>query len=315
MKSMTRLIVLAATFLMFCSPAVAGYPDRTVTLIVPFSAGGGTDSVARVFAPLLGKSLDANVIVKNVDGASGTLGTAQAAKSKADGYTIGFIPIGPMTTQPHLRDLPYGLDSLIPVGNITLSPMLFYVSKSAKWNTMQELIEDLKANPDAYIFGSSGPGTMPHIAMVATMDALGVKARHMPDKGTGPAMKSLAGGVIHFFADTPPLLQKYDLKALAAFTAERIPSLPDVPTMKELGYDLQFSVWRGLFAPAGTSPEIVETLSRACAEAVNSPEFQEMAGKLKTDPLCMDKDRFGQFVASEFEKNGEILKAAGLKKN
>ncbi|QJT08791.1 Bug family tripartite tricarboxylate transporter substrate binding protein [Oceanidesulfovibrio marinus] len=314
MKALLRVFLLAASVLMLCSPAMADYPERTVTLIVPFSAGGGTDSVARVFAPLLADALDANVIVKNVDGASGTLGTAEAAKAKPDGYTLGFIPIGPMTCQPNLRNLPYSIDSFDAIANVTLSPVLFYTAKSAKWNSMQEVIADLKANPGKYLYGSSGPGGMPHVALAATMEALGVDVKHMPDKGTGPAMKSLASGVIQFYADTPPILQQYDVKALAAFTEERIPSLPDVPTMKELGYDLQFSVWRGIFAPKGTSPEIIEKVAAASKKAVESPKFQEMAKKLKTDPKYMGPQEFSKFVASEFTKNGKILESAGLKK-
>ena len=293
---------------------MADYPERTITLIVPFNAGGVTDAAARVFAPLLGEQMNATVIVKNVAGASATLETAEVVKSRPDGYTLGFLPIGPVTLQPHLRKLPYDLDSLIPVAGITLNPLLFYTAKSAKWNSMEEVIADMKANPGKYIYGSAGPGTILHIAMAATMQSFDVEAKHMPDKGTGPAMKSLASGVIQFFAETPTIIDQYDVKPLAAYTAERLPSLPDVPTMKELGHDLQFSVWRGLFAPKGTSPEVVAKLSEACQKTLESPKFKEMAKKLKISPNFMDSKQFTEFVSSEFIKNGTLLQEVGLKK-
>lgn len=313
-KTCIALVVMLSLALSLGTVFASDYPKRTITLIVPFNAGGGTDSVARGFVPQLSKELGVNVIVKNVGGAAGTLGSAEAAKARKDGYTLGFLPIGPVTTQPHMRKLPYDVSSFVPVANVTLSPVLLLTANNTPYNNLQDVIKDGKANPGKLVYGSSGPGTIPHIAMVATMDALGIKARHIPDKGTANAMKSMAGGVIQFFADTPVILERYDVKALGAYTDERLPGLPDVPTFKEQGVDLTFSIWRGVFAPKGTPKEIVDKIAAACEKAAASQEFKDYAKKLKTDILYMGPDQFAEFVNSEYQKNGKILESAGLKK-
>jgi tripartite-type tricarboxylate transporter receptor subunit TctC len=305
---------IAVLLVLTAGTAFAAYPNRTVTIIVPFNAGGGTDGIARGFADLLGKELGQTVVVKNIAGASGTVGTAQAAKAKADGYTLGFIPIGPLTTQPHLNKLPYDVDSWEYIANVTLSPLVFLVDENAPWKSIKEVAEDGKKNPNKYIYGSSGPGTMPHIAMVATMQALGIKARHVPDKGTGPGMKSLAGGVTQFFADTPPLLERYAVKGLGVYSDKRLPSYPDMPTMQEQGVDLKFSVWRGIVAPKGIPEEALKSISVASEKVCNSQEFKDFIVNVKGNIKYMDAKDFGAFVRAEYKKNGDILKAAGLKK-
>lgn len=311
-RSLCTFIV--ALFVFTAGTAFAVYPNRTVTMIVPFSAGGGTDGIARGFAELLGKELGQTVVVKNIAGASGTVGTAQAAKAKADGYTLGFIPIGPLTTQPHLSKLPYDDDSWEYIANITLSPLVFLVDENAPWNSIKEVAKDGEKNADKYIYGSSGPGTMPHIAMVATMQALGIQARHLPDKGTGPGMKSLAGGVTQFFADTPPLLERYAVKGLGVYSDKRLPSYQDIPTMQEQGVDLNFSVWRGIVAPKGIPEEALKSLSAASERVCNSQEFRDFIVNVKGNILYMNAEDFEAFVRAEYKKNGDILKAAGLKK-
>ncbi len=294
--------------------AASAFPERPVTMIVPFSAGGGTDGVARAFQMYFAKALGSDVIVKNTAGASGTVGAAEAANAKPDGYTLGFLPIGPAAIQPHLRKLPYDVDSWAPVCNITSSPVVLMTKKGGTIGSIDDMKKAVGAEPGKYVYGSSGPGTIPHLAMAAAETKMGLKMKHLPHKGTADAMKSMAGDVIQFFADTPVVVSRYDVTPLAAFTAERIPGLEDTPTMKELGYDLQFSVWRGLFAPKGTPADVVDRLDAACKDAATSQGFKEFSAKTNTDILYMDKTAFAGFVKSEFEKNGEILKAAGLKK-
>lgn len=304
----------AASMALTASGAAVAFPERPVTLIVPFSAGGGTDGVARAFQPHFGEALDGDIVVKNTAGASGTVGAAEAASAGADGYTLGFLPIGPATIQPHLRQLPYGMDSWEPVCSVTSNPVVLMTQKDSPMNSLEDMKKAVGDAPGDFVYGSSGPGTIPHLAMAATEGQLGLKMKHVPHKGTANAMKSMAGGVIQFFADTPVVLSRYDVKPLASFTAERIPGLDDVPTMKEMGYDLQFSVWRGIFAPKGTPAEAVAKLEAACKAATESDGFKEFSAKTNTDILFMDSKGFGDFVKAEFEKNGTILEAAGLKK-
>ena len=308
----TNLLGLASAALIATASFASAddFPSKPVTLVVPFSAGGGTDGVARAFQQDFAEALGSNVVVKNTAGASGTIGAAEAAAAKADGYTLGFLPIGPATIQPHLRDLPYDLNSWEFVCNVTASPVVFLVNKDSEASTFEDAMAAIKGGEN--IYGSSGPGTIPHLAMAATADAVGAEMKHVPHKGTANAMKSMAGGVIQYFADTPVMLSRFEVKALAAYTAERIPALPDVPTMSELGHDLEFSVWRGIFAPKGTPADVVEKLSMACETAAGSEGFKAFAAETNTDILFKNSADFAAFAQSEFEKNGDILKAAGL---
>lgn len=295
--------------------ALAEYPDRPVTLVVPFGAGGNTDAVARAFQADFSKALEAEIVVKNTAGAAGTIGTAEVAAADADGYTLGVIPIGPLTTQPHLRDLPYGIDSWEFVCNITQNPVLFLVAKDFPFNSIPDVKAELEANPGKYVYGSAGPGTLPHLAMAASMSGMGVDAKHLPDSGTADGMRSMAAGTIQFFADPPLVLSRYDVKALASFTDERLAAMPDLPTMKEEGYPLNFSIWVGIVAPKGTPEEVIARLSDACGAATSGPSFTEVTTATSTNVQYMNSSDFGDFVRSEFEKNGQVLKDAGLSRN
>ena len=313
LKRIVTSLAVASVTLVAAGGANA-FPDHPVTMVVPFSAGGGTDGVARAFQMYFAKALGGDVVVKNTAGASGTVGAAEVANAKADGYTLGFLPIGPVAIQPHLRKLPYDMESWESVCSITSSPVVLMTKKGNGINTLEDMKAKVGAEPGKYVYGSSGPGTIPHLAMAAAESAMGLKMKHVPHGGTAPAMKSMAGDVIQFFADTPVVVTRYDVTPLAAFTTERIPSLESVPTMKELGYDLQFSVWRGLFAPKGTPKDVVAKLDAACKAATESDGFKDFSAKTSTDILYMGSKDFAAFVKSDFEKNGEILKAAGLKK-
>lgn len=296
------------------SAVMAEYPERPVTLVVPFGAGGNTDAVARAFQADFAAALGSEVVVKNTAGAAGTIGAAEVAAADADGYSLGVIPIGPLTTQPHLRDLPYGKDSWEYVCNVTKNPMVFLVTKDSPFNSIADVKTELEANPGKYIYGSAGPGTLPHLAMAASMGAMGVEAKHLPDSGTADGMRSMASGTTQFFADPPLVLSRYDVKALGSFTDERIEGLPDVPTMKEQGYPLSFSIWVGIVAPKGTPDDVVQKLSAACEEATKGPNFTKVTSSTSTNVEYMDSAEFGSFVESEFEKNGQVLKDAGLTK-
>lgn len=295
-------------------PAFAEYPERAVTLVVPFGAGGNTDAVARAFQADFAEALGAEVVVKNTAGAAGTIGTTEVAMADPDGYTLGVVPIGPLTTQPHLRDLPYDQNSWDYVCNITKNPMVLLVAKDSPFNSVADVKAELEANPGKYVYGSAGPGTLPHLAMAASMGAMGVEAKHLPDSGTADGMRSMASGTIQFFADPPLVLSRYDVKALGSFTEERIEGLPDVPTMAEQGYPLSFSIWVGIVAPEGTPQEVVDKLSEACGTATTGPNFTEVTNATSTNVEYMDSAAFETFVQSEFEKNGQILKDAGLSK-
>lgn len=304
---MRSIPIAAAALLAGTAMARADFPTGTIEMIIPFSAGGGTDIVARAFAPAFSDALGATVVVRNIDGASGTIGAAAAASARSDGYTIGYLPIGPVAIQPSLRELSYDIDSWEFICQTTDNPVLLMVADDSGIDSLEAL-----AGQGRLIYGSSGPGTIPHLSMAATVEAVGIPATHVPYDGTGPAMTALAGGEIAAFVDMIPVVRANAVTPLAIFAAERHDDFPDVPTMAELGHDLQFSVWQGVFAPAGTEASVVETLSAACAEAVDSEAFRTAAANINTEVRFRDSAAFAEFVRANAEANREILIEAGL---
>ncbi|MCK5932741.1 Tripartite-type tricarboxylate transporter, receptor component TctC [Fulvimarina manganoxydans] len=283
---------------------------QTVEMIVPFSAGGGTDTVARVFEPGFAEALGRTVIIRNVDGASGTIGAAAAADASADGLTVGYLPIGPLAIQPSLRDTSYDADSFDYICQTTSTPVFLLQKKGGDAASVEDWVT--RGQDGRVVYGSSGPGTIPHLAMAALSSAAGLNAVHLPFAGTGPAMNAMAGGEIDLFVDTATVLENNDVEALAVFAPERLEAYPDVPTMTEAGYALDFSVWQGLVAPKGMEPATLASYSDACKAAIETDRFEELAEKTNTGILYRGPEDFAAFVSKNAEQNRAILKEAGL---
>ncbi|MBO0663130.1 tripartite tricarboxylate transporter substrate binding protein [Jiella sp. MQZ9-1] len=305
-----KIITLAAigVALSFSTSASA----QTVEMIVPFSAGGGTDSVARVFEPGFSEALGQTTVIRNVAGASGTIGAAATADAANDGSTIGYLPIGPLAIQPSLRKTSYNADSFSYICQTTSTPVFLLEKKGSEMKSVKQWVERGKAK--RIVYGSSGPGTIPHLAMAAFAATAGLKAVHLPFKGTGPAMNAMAGGEIDLFADTATVLEGNDVTALAVFAPERLKTYPDIPTMKELGYDLDFSVWQGLVAPKGLPKDLQQKYAEACQKAIATDRFKSLAEKTNTGIKYRGPDAFEAFVAENTKKNRKILAEAGLVK-
>lgn len=307
------MLSLVAIFMLISATAHAAYPSRAIIMIVPFAAGGNTDMVARALVPALQDELGVKIIVKNVGGAGGTLGTAELAGSNPDGYTIAYLPTGPVVIQPGIRKLPYGTASLRAVACVSDTPYVFMVKADSKMNTLADAKNMLASNPGKMAYGSSGPGTMPHLASAAMVSALGGMAKHIPDRSSAEGMKNLAGNVIQFFSDSTSFLPAFEVKALGIFSEARSPAYPDIPTMVEQGYDLNFSIWGGIFVPQQTPQDIVDRLEKAVQKAVNSQSFQDIAKKNSITPLYMDNNKFAAFVASEAKSKEDLIVRLGLK--
>ncbi len=294
--------------------ALAEYPEKPVTMIVVFPAGGTTDLIARTVQPALSEALGAEVVIKNTGGGGGTIGTAEIANADPDGYTIGMAPIGPTTTQPPLRELPYDtLGDLEPICRIYNSPVVMAAAKDGELKTVEDVVGRAKAEPGGVIYGSPAPGSIPHVVMVALEQDAGIRMKHIPFEGTAAGMKALLGGVVNIYGDVANFVPQYDLHPIAVYNDERLPEFPDVPTMKEEGHDLTYSIWGGIFAPAGTPPEVVEKLSAACEEAMQAEGTVEGMAKQQTPIAYLNAEDFAEFVRSEHEKNARVLEAAGLK--
>lgn len=306
------IAALCAGAIAYGSPAHAEYPEKPVTIIVAWAAGGATDSVARAVQPALVEALGADIVVKNIPGAAGTIGTAQAAAAEPDGYTVLISPAGPVTTQPHLRKIPYDLDSFDPIGRLTIAEMLMMVPKDSAYESLEDIIAQAKANPGKVKFASTGAGTLPHISILALDSMAGIESKHVPFKGSANVMKALLGNVVDVFSDQAQLVAKYDLRPLAVWSAERMELYPDVPTMKELGYDYQIANWVGMFVPKGTPAAVKDKLEGALAQALKAESTTKNFSNLKLVAAFQNQADFGKFSKEVFVQNGEHLAQAGL---
>lgn len=288
------------------------YPSGTITLLVAWGAGGATDLMARALQPALAEELGVDIVIKNVSGAAGTIGTAEAARANHDGHTVLISPAGPMTVQTSLRQLPYTLESFRAVGRVSMAPMVMMVAPDSSYNTFADLVGGAKAAPGQVSFASVGAGSLPHLGILAVANAADIELKHVPFQGSGKAMTALLGGTVDGLNDQAQLVPQYELKALAAFSSERLPELPDVPTLKELGYDVEMSNWIGIFVPAEASDEVVSTLNSALNTALENQEVIAVLDNLAVTPAPGTPEEFAEFTVQNQETNRALLKDAGL---
>jgi len=304
---------LAPILIATSGPAQAAYPERPVTIIVAWTAGGATDLLTRGIQDAFQKALGGQVVVKNVPGAAGTLGTAEAARATPDGYTILVSPIGPITLQPHRMKLDYSYDSFETVCKLVDSPVVLMAAPNSKYKSVAEVVSAAKAAPGKLPYGSTGPGTIPHVSMIAFAKAAGIDIKHVPYKGSADVVQGLLTNTVDLFTDQPNLVPQYNLTPLGIFAPNRIPTYKDVPTLKEAGYDLQFSIWNSMFAPKGTPEPILAKLESACRTTMADPGVVEALGKQRQPIDFLDRKGAAAFISAEFKKNGALLEEAGLK--
>ncbi|MEM7023706.1 MAG: tripartite tricarboxylate transporter substrate binding protein [Pseudomonadota bacterium] len=312
MKIHATVAVATLTGLALAGPALAEYPERTINMMIPFSAGGGTDVPGRFFAAEMEKILDTNIVVSNVTGAGGTVGATQLSKAEPDGYSLGFMPVGATTTQPHLRKTSYNADSWDPICLVAQGPLYVTVLDDSPIQSIDDLIE--KAQTGRVVTGGPPPGSLPHIAQAAVALAYDVNFAYLPHEGINEVAKSMLGGRVDmavWFADAK---ERFGLRPLAILDSERSAEFPDVPTLAELGHPVESFVWFGFFAPAGTPEDVLDKLSGACEQAVASESFVDNMAKAKRLVRYMPRDEFAAFFKSQYENNGDLLKQAGLVK-
>jgi tripartite-type tricarboxylate transporter receptor subunit TctC len=315
MKLSIRLLALAVASFLGGVGVAQTYPDKPIIVIVPFTAGGGSDLIARVLQPELAKSLGQQVLVVNRDGAAGTIGTAAVAQASPDGYVIGLIASAPLISQPHLRKLPYSLDSFEAVCQaFDGGPHILMVAQSSPFKSMAELIEYAKANPGKLTYGSSGPGSLPHLAMADFVKTAGVDIVHVPYKGSGGAAQALLGGHINLLAEQANVVASYGLRGLAVFDDTRYAALVDLPTMKELGIPTGSHVQFGsIVAPKGTPKAVLDKLEKACYDGVHAPAFRDSLQKQKMPFLYRGAADQGKYLRASSAKLAEVIKAADIK--
>jgi tripartite-type tricarboxylate transporter receptor subunit TctC len=311
---MSRLVLLLLSFLAIPVSAQDAYPSKPVTMIVPFPPGGVADIVGRPLASQMEKMLKQPVVVVNRTGAGGAVGMASVAKAAPDGYTIlmalSSISIFPLSDRINGKTPSYEMKDFAPIALITADPTVLVVSADSPWKNLKEFVESAKAYPGKINYSSSGVYGTLHVAMEIFANAAGIKLFHVPYQGGGPALTALLGGQVHALASGPApavgQIRAGKMRALASWSTERLPLMPEVPTFKELGYDAEFYIWSGVFAPAAIPTPVLDRLRAAVREAANSPEFKGAMEKVQTPVSYLDAPAFRTY----WERDAARLKVA-----
>lgn len=297
------------------APAAA-FPERTVSMLVPFGPGGSTDLIARALAQEMSKTLGQQVVVVNKAGAGGAIGAAEVANARPDGHTLAMMPVGPLTTQPALRKLSYTPASFDMVCRVYSNPQVLLVRRDSPHRTLTDLVADAKRNPGKLNYASTGTGSVPHLALASLSSAAGMNVVHVPYKGEADMLQGLLNGSVTMFLGHPTLLSVHaqTMRGIAVLAPQRLKEFPDMPTVGEQGVPPQhFEVWGGLVTPKGTPPAVLAALEAACRSGTAAEAFRKQLDNLNTPVMYQDAATFGTFVNAEFERNGRLLREAGIK--
>jgi tripartite-type tricarboxylate transporter receptor subunit TctC len=309
--------VLAIALMATLPAATQDYPKKTIELVVPFVAGGTTDNIARLMAQRFSDSWGQTVVVNNRAGGGSTIGTNAVAKAPPDGHTLLVTTIG-FAINAGLQKLPYDpIGDFSPVTELASLPLVLVVHASLPVTNLQEFIALAKSKPGGWDYASSGTGTSPHLAAEMFKSMAGIELVHVPFKGNAEAMNSLMGGHVKiYFALVPAVLQHIKagtLRAIAVTTEERLPYLPDVPTIAELGFPgYEISSWQGVFAPAGTPKDIVVKINGELVRMLNVPDVRRRISQEGADPIGSTPEAFANRVKNEITKWTKVIKTSGI---
>jgi tripartite-type tricarboxylate transporter receptor subunit TctC len=320
MKS--KLAAVALLFALSCSAAAETYPARTITMIVPFAAGGPTDLLGRLLAQRMGEILGQTIIVDNIGGAGGMNGAKRLSAAQPDGYTIGIGTVGTHAQNQWLYDHPVynATTDFTPVALIADVPIVLFTRKDLPVKNLAEFVAYAKQNQDKLKFGSGGPGSASHLGCVVLDTAMGTHITHVPYKGGELAMQDVIAGRIDFECDlistVKPQIDGGTVKALAMMSKTRSPALPDVPTTVEQGVDAQAYSWNAVFLPKDAPEDVVKKLNAAAVEAMNTPAFRERLASVGAQVVSQDRtspEYLAGFVKSEIAKWEAPIRASGVK--
>jgi tripartite-type tricarboxylate transporter receptor subunit TctC len=318
MKRLLAAALLAAAPLAALAQA---WPERPVKIIVPFGPGGFTDVAARILQKELGSALGQTIVIENKPGAGSTIGTAEVANARPDGYTLAMVSTTHVIS-PHLyKQMPYDpIKGFTPVMKLAEGPYVLVVHPSVPAKSVAELIALAKAQPGVIDYASSGNGSAQHLVGALFNSSAGVKLNHVPYKGSNQAMNDvIAGNVKVSFVGVPnalPNLANGKLRALGVSTAKRYAELPDVPTIAEsgvAGYDA--TVWLGLLAPAGTPREVVQKINAEIGKVLSTPEARKLMASAGVDVSIAGSEEFGALLRSELDRWGKVVKETGATVN
>ena len=319
MKKILALLMLGAMFA--SSPAMAEepYPNRTVNVIVPFPPGGVAELTGRPALYTLSRQLKQPFILVNKPGAGGSIGAAAVTTAKADGYTL-LLALASVSTNPEAdkmagRAPAFQLDQLTPIALLTADPVILMVRADSPYKTLKDLVDDAKKRPGAINYSSSGNYGTYHVATAMFNDAAGIDMKHIPYAGGGPALIALLSGQVDVGLLGPSVasaqIKAGKLRPLASWGGKRLAALRDLPTLKELGYNVEYYIWSGLFAPTGTPEAVIKTLRDGVRATVNDEEFKASMAKLETPINYLDAPEFKKFWDEDAKRLIEVVRKIG----
>lgn len=317
LSGMLVLMVAAAA----CAPSQEAYPTREISLIVPSAAGSGGDLFAREIVVPLGKYLGKSVSVKNVAGGALTIGTAEAAQAKPDGYTLLFGLAGPMTTQPHLQKLPYDpLTSFEAVAGINGEIFVLLVRADAPYSTLKEMADHFgQPGKEGLLYATSGAGTINHLAMTMLSNQMKLPMTHVPFTGTAPGVMAVLGGQVDASVAEPAaavaFVEEKRARLVTVYGDKRYDRWPDMPTTKEQGYDVVSGGWTAIFAPKGTPQPVINKLSEGFKQAMEDPAVLKAANNLGRPIWSVPGSEVSSRLKRDYDLFGQLLRQEGLAKN
>ena len=320
--SLSFLLLVAAPGLQAqgnANPSATAWPVKPVRIVVPFSPGGNTDAIARISAERLGAALGQQFIVENRVGAAGMIATEFVARAAADGYTLIMATGSQVITAPFTQKISFDpVAELAPIAVIGANALVITVPQSLPVNNLREFVEYAKARPGQLNYGSGGIGTTPFLATELFKSLAGIDVVHVPYKGGAPALADLVAGQLSFMIEnvpgTLPFVKDGKLRALAITSRQRLPLVPEVPTMIEAGVaDYEMIGWNGIFLPKGTPAEITTRLNADLVKVLGTGEMKEQLGKLGAEPVGSTPAAFAAFVQAESRRWGKIIKDLGIK--
>jgi tripartite-type tricarboxylate transporter receptor subunit TctC len=289
-----------------------GFPDRPITMIVPYPPGGNTDLMARALQPELSAALGQPVVISNKGGAAGTVGTIELARARSDGYTIAMVPNNPVTAQPHLKKLPYAAEELRYICLVYDNPQVLVLGRGAPFGDYAGMVAFAKSGHEKLVFGTPGQGSTQHLLIAALLRAVGANGLHVPYTGAGPMAQAALGGQIMVFVESPTIPTNANLPVIAVFAKERIAAFPQAPTLAELGTPIEGASHGGIVAPKDLPDAIAAVLERACEKGVTSESFRTAATRLAAVSRFLPGEQFRARFLAESEVNKGTIAALGL---
>ena len=311
MKRILFVLVVVLAFIAAIPVQAAGFPEKEVQIIIPWAPGGATDLIFRAVAAATEKHLGKAVVIVNRAGGGGAVGYTEGAQARPDGYTLTSA-VTPLTILPHQVKTAFTYQDFEPIINVVRDPAMFLVRSEAPWKDVKEFLEQAKKNPGMISVGNSGAGGGVHLIAMAFEKAMGVKFNHIPFSGGGPSVTALLGGHINAVSVSPPegisQVQAGKLRIIALFSEKRFDMFPNIPTCKEQGVNFAMGQWRGLAAPKGTPPAVIQKLHDAFKKGMEDAGFKKNAKDMAVNLEYLSSSDFAKVMAADHEFYGKLVK-------